>query len=544
MKKLAIVLFSVFLAQVAVAQTGKGVERPKLVVGVVIDQMRWDYLYRYYDRYSDDGFKKLMKDGYNCQNTMIDFIPSATGPGHTCIYTGSVPAIHGIVSNDWIDRATGKSWYCVEDDNVSPVGGSVKAGKMSPRNMYTTTVTDELRLATNMRSKVFGVGIKDRGSILPAGHNPNGAFWFDDSTGNFISSSYYMSELPAWLNGFNDKRLADKYVNEPWITMYDINTYKNSLADDNPYEGNLPGEKKPVFPHRLNGSRVKGYKGLRYLPGGNTITLDLAEACVEGESLGDDEYTDFLCVTLSTTDYAGHNYAPNAVEMEDMYLRLDKDLADFIAYLDKNVGKGKYTLFITADHGAAHNANYLKDLKIPAGTETERTAEKALDKYLLSVYNVPGLVKAVNSYQVHLNEKAINNNKVDRDSLKQLISSWLLKQNGVASVVDIENLNNVVLPEPMKTMIVNSVYLKRNGSLLIIPQAGWYSGYGQTGTTHGSWNPHDTHIPLIWYGWGIKQGVNYDRVNMTDIAATISALLHIQMPNGCVGNVISDVIEK
>lgn len=544
MKKLAIVLFSVFLAQMTVAQTGKGVERPKLMVGIVIDQMRWDYLYRYYDRYSDDGFKKLMKGGYNCQNTMINFIPSATGPGHTCVYTGSVPAIHGIVSNDWIDRATGKSWYCVEDDNVNPVGGSIKAGKMSPKNLYTTTVTDELRLATNMRSKVFGVGIKDRGSILPAGHNPNGAFWFDDSTGNFISSSYYMNELPAWLNGFNDKRLADKYVNETWVTMYDIGTYKNSLADNNPYEGNLPGEKKPIFPHRLNGSKVKGYKGLRYLPGGNTITLDLAEACVEGESLGDDEYTDFLCVTLSTTDYAGHNYAPNAIEMEDMYLRLDKDLANFIAYLDKNVGKGKYTLFITADHGAAHNANYLKDLKIPAGTETERTAEKALDKYLLSIYNVPGLVKALNSYQVHLNEKAINNNKVDRDSLKLVISNWLLKQNGVANVVDIENLNSAVLPEPMKTMIVNSVYLKRNGSLLIIPQPGWYSGYGQTGTTHGSWNPYDTHIPLIWYGWGIKQGVRYDRVNMTDIAATISALLHIQMPNGCVGHVISDVIEK
>lgn len=544
MKRFAIVVMGILCAQIAVAQMGRGVERPKLVVGVVIDQMRWDYLYRYYDRYSNDGFKKLVNDGYACQNTMIDFIPSATGPGHTSIYTGSIPAIHGIVSNEWIDRATGKSWYCVEDANVTPVGGSSKAGKMSPRNMYTTTVTDELRLATNMKSKVFGVGIKDRGSILPAGHNPNGAFWFDDSTGHFITSSYYMQALPEWLNVFNGQNLADKYTNEVWEPLYDISTYQNSLVDNNPYEGNLPGEKQPVFPHKMNGSKTKGYKALRYLPGGNSITLDLAKACIKGEELGNDDNTDFLCVTLSTTDYAGHNYAPNAIEMEDMYLRLDKDMAGFIAYLDKTVGKGKYTLFITADHGAAHNANFLKELKIPAGTETEKTVEDALSKYLLSVYNVPRLIKAIGSYQVHLNEKAISNNNINKDSLKLRIKSWLLKQEGIANVVDIENLQAEVLPEPIQRMVVNSVFLKRNGSLLVIPAPGWYSGYGQTGTTHGSWNPYDTHIPLVWYGWGINQGVSYKRVNMTDIAATLSALLHIQMPNGCVGNVIEEVIAK
>lgn len=544
MKKFAIVIYCLLCSQVVGAQSGKGIERPKLVVGVVIDQMRWDYLYRYYDRYGSDGFKKVMGEGYNCQNTMINFIPSATGPGHACVYTGSVPAIHGIVANEWLDRATGKSWYCVEDANVQAVGGSSKAGMMSPRNLYTSTVTDELRLATNMKGKVFGLGIKDRGSILPAGHKPNGAFWFDDSTGNFISSSYYMNVLPAWLNTFNGKNLADKYTNEVWKPLYDISTYTNSIDDDNPYEGNLPGEKHPVFPHAMSGSKTKGYKSLRYLPGGNSITFDLAEACIQGEELGKDDVTDMLCVTLSTTDYAGHNYAPNAIEMEDMYLRLDQDMARFIQYLDKNIGKGKYTLFITADHGAAHNANYLSSLNIPSGMATEHDVEQALEHYLQSVYNVPGLIKAVSSYQVHLNEKLIANNGISRDTLKTRIQSWLQKQNGVASVVDIEHLKDIVLPEPIKTMVINSVLLKRNGSLLIIPQPGWYSGYAQTGTTHGSWNPYDTHIPLLWYGWGINKGVSYDRVNMTDIAATVAALLHIQMPNGCVGSVIDGVIAK
>lgn len=544
MKKIA--LYICFLLHVVdlQAQEMSKIDRPKLVVGIVVDQMRWDYLYRYYERYGDDGFKRMINEGYNCQNTMINYLPSFTGPGHACVYTGSVPAIHGIAANDWVDKQTGKYVYCAEDKTVNPIGGSRKAGLMSPRNMYTTTITDELKIATQQRAKVYGVGIKDRGSILPAGHSADGAFWFDDSTGNFMTSSYYMNALPEWLDKFNNKRWADTFMNRTWETLFPLNTYINSTADDMVTEGKFPGEERPVFPHATPVVKGKGYNGIRYMPWGNTMTFKAAKACIKGAQMGQDDITDFLCVTLSTPDYAGHNYGPDAVEMEDMYLRLDKELGEMLAYLDKNIGKDNYTVFLTADHGAAHNAGYMQQMKIPAGSETQAEASDRLNEYLKEKTGFDSLVMSLYNYQVYLNHKVIDIKDADKEEVKAHIASWLHKQDGVAFVVDLEELDDAVVPEPIRTMIVNGYNYQRSGSMQIIMQPGWYSGHSKTGTTHGTWNPYDTHIPLLWYGKGVSKGQTYRTVNMTDIAPTLAALLHIQMPNGCTGHVITEVLEK
>ncbi len=517
------------------------IPRPKLVVGIVVDQMRWDYLYKYYEKYGENGLKRMMKEGFNCQNTMINYLPSFTGPGHATIYTGSVPAIHGIAANDWVDKETGRFVYCAEDKTVHTIGGSRKAGRMSPANMYTTSITDELKIATQGKAKVYGIGIKDRGSILPAGHSADGAFWFDDSTGNFITSSFYMQQLPAWLIKFNNRRWADTFMNSSWELLYLLNTYTNSTADNTDWEGKLPGETAPVFPHKTPVYKNRGYYGIRYMPAGNTITFKAAKACIKGERLGTDDVTDFLCVTFSTPDYAGHNYGPDAIEMEDMYLRWDKELASFLAYLDKNVGKGGYTVFLTADHGAAHNAGYMKSMNIPAGSETQAEATGRLNEHLETKTGKDSLILALYNYQVYFNEKTMAN--TDKEEVKQLVTDWLYKQDGVAYVVDMEDMDDAVVPEPIKTMIVNGYNRERNGSLQIVMKPGWYSGHGKTGTTHGSWNPYDTHIPLLWYGAGIKKGATHRTVNMTDIAPTLAALLHIQMPNGCVGQVITELVD-
>jgi len=514
--------------------------RPKLVVGLVIDQMRWDYLYRYNDRYGNDGFKRLMRDGFNCQNTMISYLPSFTAPGHTCVYTGSVPSIHGIAANDWIDNRTGKAWYCTEDPEVAPVGGSRRAGMMSPRNLLATTVTDELRLATNMKSRVFGISLKDRSSILPAGHLANGAFWFDDSTGNFITSTYYSSTLPAWVTAFNNRHLPDSFLSKGWTLLEPENKYTHSLPDNNPYEGKFAGEAAPVFPHDKLGH---DYNTLRKIPAGNGITLMLAETCLENEKLGQQDATDFLCVSLSATDYAGHQFAPNALEMEDMYLRLDRQLAEFLHFLDSKIGAGNYTLFLTADHGGAHNSNYLESLKIPAGNVSEGGALKELNQGLAQELGADSLVRALDNYQVTLNEKKIASSGIDRDKIKKLIVRWLQARPEVAYVADMEHFENAVVPEPIRTMMVNGYNRNRSGCIQIIFQPGWYNGYGPTGTTHGTWNPYDTHIPLLWYGWHVPKGETYGTVYMTDIAATVAALLHIQMPGGCVGKVITDIVK-
>lgn len=541
MKRISLILALFFVCYSTHAQQ-KSIQRPKLVVGIVVDQMRWDYLYRYYERYGEGGFKRMMNNGFNCQNTMINYLPSFTAPGHATIYTGSIPAIHGISANDWLDYTTGKITYCTGDNSVIPVAGSAKAGKMSPRNMQANTITDELKIVTQQRAKVFGVGLKDRGSILPAGHTANGAFWFDDSTGNFMTSSYYMNELPAWLIKFNSRRWADTFMAQEWNLLYPLSTYVNSTTDNMPSaEGLLKGETHPVFPHRP--STDKGYNGLRFTPGGNTITFKAAKACIKGEQLGADDITDFLCVTFSTTDYAGHNYGPDAVEMEDMYLRFDMELVAFLSYLDKNVGEGSYTVFLTADHGAAHNAEYMRSLKMPAGSETQAQATARMNEYLRVMTGKDSLVLTLYNYQVFLNQDALQQKGVDKRLVKQHIATWLKMQDGVAFVVDLEHLADAVVPEPIRTMIINGYHPERSGSMQIIMKPGWYSGYSKTGTTHGTWNPYDTHIPLLWYGHGVAKGTTYESVYMTDIAPTIAALLHIQMPNGCVGRVITPVIK-
>jgi len=235
-------------AIVPAAPVSTDLPRPKLVVGIVVDQMRWDYLYRYYSRYQSNGFKRLLNEGYSCENTQVDYIPTVTAAGHTCIYTGTVPAIHGMAGNDFIIQATGKSVYCTDDSSVQTVGSTTKAGQMSPHMLLTTTVTDELRLATNFHSKVIGIALKDRGGILPAGHTANAAYWLDDKTGNWITSTYYMSDLPQWAKDFNDEKMAETYLKLDWNPLYPIETYTQSTADNTKYEGKFKGTDSPTLP--------------------------------------------------------------------------------------------------------------------------------------------------------------------------------------------------------------------------------------------------------------------------------------------------------
>lgn len=533
MKK-AVTSFLIILLTLSASAQKKSADRPKLVVGIVVDQMRWDYLYRYYDRYSQNGFKRLMKDGFKCEQTMLNYLPSYTAPGHSTIYTGALPAIHGICGNDWIEASTLQNRYCAQDDEANAIGGSQRAGKMSPRQMKSSTIGDELRLATNFRSRVFGISIKDRGAIFPAGHLANAAYWFDDSTGNFISSDYYCKALPDWLNAFNNKKWPDQLLATNWETLYPIDSYTQSIDDSNNYEELRKGELAPIFPHQL---AAGNYKEIRSLPIGNTLSFKLAKTLIRNEALGQKKETDFLCLSLSSSDYVGHAYAPNSIEVEDLYLRLDKELASFLSFLDDETGEGNYLIFLTADHGAAHNAAFLKDNKIPAGILSEYQLKKDLNKLLLKKYGTDSLVRAVMNYQVVLNERLIENKKIDREILKQSIILSCRQYAGMASVLDIENLYKSPVPNFLKELIQNGYFPSRCGPIALIYEPAWYSD-GPKGTTHGTWNPYDTHIPLLWYGWNIPAGASDEKNNVTNIAATLAALLHIQMPNGANGTVI------
>lgn len=474
---------------------------------------------------------------------MINYLPSYTAVGHATIFSGSVPSIDGISGNDWIEQLTGKSMYCTADSTVATVGADSKDGQMSPRNLLVSTITDELRLATNFKSKVIGVSLKDRASILPAGHLGS-AFWLDDASGNFITSTYYSKELPTWVTKFNNEKHVEKLLANGWNTLYPINSYVESSADDEPWEGKYSGEKTPTFPHNLKTVYAKSKGVIRSSPFGNTLTLALATEAVKANGMGKGEATDFLTINCASTDYVGHQFGPNSIEVEDTYLRLDKDLADFFTMLDANVGAGNYTLFLTADHGAAHSINFMKAHELPASGWNSDGLQKDLNKMLGDKYGKGNLIRDIKNYQINFDLTKITNEKLDFDAVKTMTCAYLKMQPNVTYAIDIDKIGSLPIPEPIKTMVINGYNFKRSGQIQVILNTGDFEGTGQTGTTHGTWSPYDTHIPLVWYGWGIKQGKSNAVVDMTDISATLAALLHIQMPNGCIGKPIVDLLSK
>ena len=456
-KKLSVIALAAISAGIFAQKNNTSqLERPKLVVGLVVDQMRWDYLYRYYDKYGNDGFKRLLNQGYSLNNVHINYIPTVTALGHTSIYTGSVPAIHGIAGNDWLDRTTGKNVYCTTDENVKPVGtANVRVGSHSPKNLWSTTITDELRLATNFQAKVVGVSLKDRASILPAGHNPTGAYWFDDSTGNFVTSSYYMNDLPQWMKNFNAQNLPDKLVANGWNTLLPLNQYTESSPDNSPWEGLLGSAKTPTFPYNNLAADYQAKKdNIRYTPFGNTLTLKVAEASIEGEGLGKDHITDFLAINIASTDYAGHKFGPNSVEVQDVYLRLDQDLAEFFKYLDKNIGKNEYTVFLSADHGGAHAVGFMQEHKMATGFFGEG-AEKSLNEKYKRKYGVENLLTSIDNYQIYLDQSLVEKNKLDMTNVVDYLVDELNKDQSVLFAVNLKKLGQSPIPEPIKTRIIN-----------------------------------------------------------------------------------------
>lgn len=532
-------------AQIKVSAIKKEpVQQPALVVGIVVDQMRWDYLYRFQSLFSEKGgFARFFQQGFLCNNTFIPYIPTFTAPGHTCIYTGSVPNIHGIVGNEWYASSLQKTVYCTDDTSVQAVGSTTsKNGQMSPRNMFTTTITDELRLATNFKSKVIGIALKDRGAILPAGHAANAAYWYDNQTGKFISSTYYMNELPKWVNDFNARNLPDSFYALNWTLSLPENVYFNYCDSDQVnYERKVFGKNQTGFPYNLSAYIKKNYGMLASTPYGNSITTLLAEEAIKGEALGKDSIPDFLAVSYSSTDYIGHAFGPNSVEQLDDFIKLDLELGKLFSFLDSTVGKNKYTVFLTADHGVAHIPAYAAKHNLPGGNLNIHLKE--LNQTLKDKFGKENIIASLENYQIYLNQKLIEDDEIDEEDVETFLIHYLQEKEGISQVISFKELDEAPLNSTIKERIVNGYHPQRSGQLQIIVKPGYMEGDGY-GTTHGLWNPYDAHIPLLWYGAGIQKGVSNKTVYMSDIAPTLSALLHIQMPNGSTGSAIDEVLKK
>jgi predicted AlkP superfamily pyrophosphatase or phosphodiesterase len=524
--------------------------RPKLVVGIVVDQMRQEYLYRFNNKFGEGGFKRLMDDGFMLRNAHYNYAPTITGPGHASVYTGSTPAIHGIISNEWYDKDLQKEVNCVNDPKQKAVGSDEK-GEVSPWRLLSTTITDELKLFTQKRSKVIGISIKDRGAVLPAGHLADAAYWYDGQSGKFITSTYYVVKLPEWVEKFNALKLPDQYLSQEWKTFYPIEKYTESGADETPYESHLGGKDKPTFPYNLSELRKKNsnFDLLSVTPFADDYLTAMAKAAIDGEKLGTDETTDFLTISYSTPDIIGHAMGPNSIEIEDTYIRLDRNLEDLFKKLDSSIGVGAYTVFLTADHAVADVAQYMKDSRIPSGYFSTANAKVTLNDYLRKFFPGKDIIEAVDGDKIFFDQNAFQSDPkssgIELLVATELVVNYLLTQEGVANAYSESILRQGRYDEGgIKGMVIRGYHPKRSGDVHIVLEPGWYSSSRVQGTTHGSPYAYDTNVPVLFYGFGIRKGSSVKYHPITDVAPTLSILLQIKFPSGCTGQPIEELFQN
>ncbi|MEI6900873.1 MAG: alkaline phosphatase family protein [Bacteroidota bacterium] len=534
MKKLLFIISCLLIVLSANAQSIKG---PKLIVGIVVDQMRPDYLTRFKDQFGKEGFNNLRENGVMMWNVHYNYVPTYTGPGHASIYSGTTPRYHGIIGNDIYYRDLDTTLYCVADPTVDIIGNpKVFKGGFSPHRLLSTNIADELKLFSNKRSKVISLSLKDRAAILPAGHMADYALWFDKSTGNFVSSSFYLKNLPDWVTEFNKSGKADKYSADSWNPLPESQNCPTCI-DVTPY---LP---KGVhnFPHPLGEKR---YTSLYESPFANSLLTDLAIEAIKNSNLAKGETPDLLAISYSSTDAVGHIYGPNSKEIFDTYLRLDMDLARLIQALDQNVGRENYVLFLTADHGVADIPAYLKNQKVPADTLDHGKLLGDANAFLNKQYGVDKKwIETIINDQVYLNLHKIRKMNLELKEVENQLAGFLIQQKGIAMVYTSEQMNESDFRTNMGMRVQNGFSPKLSGDLMLILEPGWFEGDSRAVATHGTGYSYDTNAPLFWFGGGIKTGEDWNRHDITDIAPTISMLLHIPYPSACIGNPMTTILK-
>jgi hypothetical protein len=538
-RKFFIVSMCLLVAAMANAQ----LKRPKLVVGIVVDQMRAEYLYRFYDQYGEGGFKRLLSGGFVCRNTHINYVPSITGPGHASIYSGTTPRYHGIIGNTWYNRQLGHNIYCVDDSTEKLVGCESKKVGSSPRNLKPTNIADELKIATNQRAKVIAISLKDRAAILPGGHMADGAFWFDQKSGNFITSTFYMKKLPEWVDKFNQQKLAYAYLEKTWTLLQPEKDYVNSIDDDNAYEWVPKGKEKPVFPYNLKelAPLNDGFEMVYRSPYGNSLLTDFALATLDNAKLADGPVTNMLAISFSSTDAIGHVFGPMSKEINDTYIRFDKDLARLFDALDKKIGSENYVVFLTADHGVDDVPAYLADRKIPAGLVDFSAILRDASGFLCEQLGEGKWIEGSTNEQFYLNHKLIAEKKIDLVHVQDMLARFLMDEPHVAQVFTQNQIENMNMSNPIEMRVRNGFNSQRSGDVKLLFDPA-YTDEKETTATHSSAYTFDTQIPLIWYGAGIKEGESFVFHGVNDIAPTLSMILYTKLPSACTGNPIEEVL--
>lgn len=540
------------VASIGLSLAGQGAyippDKPKLIIGIVVEQLRYDQLEKFRDKLTENGIKKLLNEGTSYKNASYQYILSQSAPGYATISTGTEPSYHGITSDSWYLPLRNELIYCTQDNEVDPVGGSFENGLQSPVNLLSSTFTDELELSTNDLSKVYAIGLKNYTAILSAGHAGDGAFWYDEVTGTWMTSSYYMSTLPPWLMDFNAAMMPETYLSGMWNTLNPVETYTQCLPDSNEFEIGLKGQS--YFPYDLNVMSSAGktilnkkreYSLLNNTPFGNSFTNELALRLIKEESLGMDDITDFLSISYSATDNIGHLFGPSSVEMADAILRLDKDIEALLKYVNDNIGKKNVLIYFTSAHGISEIPEILQANRIPGGYFQRNQALQLLRSYLNAVYGEGDWVKGYYENQIFLNRILIEDSKIQLEDIQKKVARFMVQFSGIASAIpysafEANDFNNGLLRK-----ISNGFSSQRSGDVIITLNPGWIEKTEYV-ANHNSPYDYDIHVPMIWYGWSVNRASVTRKVTISDMAATLSELCKLPLPNACTGLALEELL--
>jgi predicted AlkP superfamily pyrophosphatase or phosphodiesterase len=540
-----------------------GRAQPRLILQITVDQLRGDLPTRYYDRLGEGGFRYLWEKGVVYRDAHHAHANTETIVGHATLATGAHPSRHGMVGNLWFDRETGFITYNVEDSDyrlltagadvdadaeIDPTQRAARSEGRSPAAILVSTFSDELRSSTGGRAKAIGISVKDRGAIAMAGHAGT-AYWFSKSRGEFVTSTYYRKRYPDWVDAFNGRQLPRRYADTSWKLLNDQGTYLFGDSDDREWETDVAGFGR-IFPHDYgDGSSPYFTTWLTLSPAGDELVLEFAKEALKGEALGVDAVTDYLSVSFSSTDYVGHVFGPSSLEAEDNILRLDRTIADLLAFVDREVGIENTLIVLSADHGAPDTPGYLNSLGIPAGYVSPDEWEKdAATARIKDAYGISGkLIETYAHPYLYFAADVKNNPAIDPESLEAAVVEAVSKFSGVSLAVSSTALRRGRVPETgLLRAVINNFHAKRSGDVFIVFEPNWFindfDGL-EVASTHGSpWN-YDTYVPIVFAGAGIQPETVYRRVHTVDIAPTLAAFFRIKSPSGSVGNILDEVLE-
>jgi predicted AlkP superfamily pyrophosphatase or phosphodiesterase len=538
------VLFCIIFQSVEFQAQTKVVEKkPVLVIQIVVEQMRVDFIDRFWNSFSEKGFKRLINQGAFCRNASYDYMVTESAPGYATLVTGNNPADHGIISDSWYLRLGGKEQFCISDPTIPDKALFRSKDKYSTKHLIGSTIGDELRISSYKQSKVISISNKPYASVLSAGHLGNAAYWIDEESGSWTTSPFYMDSIPKWVQDFNNKQFVSFYLTREWTPLNSKSSYTESLADNNSYERGF-SNKQRTFPYKLSEiSSKEGNKVLQFTPFGNTYTIDFAIAAILFENLGKDQYPDLLNISFGSAGNVCDIFGTRSMELQDIYLRLDNDIAHLLDFIDRNFGKDNVLVVLTSDRGASDNPDFMDDLGMPVGKFYPNQSLVLLESYLKALYGQKEWIKAYSDRQIYLNDIAIDKSNTPAGEIQMKAALFVSQFQAIANVTTAYAMQTNNFTNGDLLMFQNGYNIARSGDIMLSLKPGWIEVNSSNKTSLGyTAYRYNSHVPLIFYGNNIKHKTIEEFVSIINVAPTISRILKIPFPNGAKGQAIGAIL--